>query len=55
MKYHLMDYVGNPTIIAKTIKIATTKPETKQGQAALRMLKKRHFKNFNNQLKLPGR
>lgn len=51
--YNIIDYVGNPTIITKTIKTATEKPETRQGQAALRMLKKRHFKNFGNQLNLP--
>ena len=48
-----MDYVGNPTIIIQTIKTATEKPETRQGQAALRMLEKRHFKKFGNQLNLP--
>lgn len=51
--YHIMDYVGSPTIITKTIKTATEKPQTRQGQAALRMLEKRHFKNFRNQLNLP--
>lgn len=50
--YNIMDYVGNPTIITKTIKTATEKTETRQGQAALRMLEKRHFKNFKNQLNL---
>ena len=50
--YNIMDYVGSPTIITKTIKTATEKPETRQGQAALRMLEKRHWKNFKNTLKL---
>lgn len=54
MKYHLMDYVGSPTIISKTIKTAATQAETKQGQAAMRMLKKRDFRNFRNQLRLQG-
>jgi hypothetical protein len=51
--YNIIDYVGNPTIIIQTIKTATEKPETRQGQAALRMLEKRNFKNFRNQLNLP--
>ncbi|MBF7050556.1 MULTISPECIES: hypothetical protein [Streptococcus] len=51
--YYIMDYVGSPTIITKTIKTATEKPKTRQGQAALRMIEKRYFKNFRNQLNLP--
>lgn len=51
--YHIMDYAGSPAIIKQTIKTATEKPQTRQGQAALRMLEKRHFKNFRNQLNLP--
>lgn len=51
--YNIIDYVGNPTLIIQTIKTATEKPETRQGQAALRMLEKRNFKNFRNQLNLP--
>lgn len=52
MNYNLMDYVGDPSIISKTIQTATTKADNMQGQAALRMLNKRHFKNFKNQLNI---
>ena len=52
MTYHLMDYVGHRETILRSIEIATTMPDNKRGQAAKRMLEKRHWKNFKNTLKL---
>ncbi|AXQ78550.1 hypothetical protein DDV21_005365 [Streptococcus chenjunshii] len=52
--YELIDYVGNRSIVLKTIKIATERPNTRQGQAAVRMLEKRYFKNYKGILRLPS-
>ncbi|QIQ93110.1 hypothetical protein [Streptococcus mutans] len=54
MTYELIDYVGNQNIVLKSIKMATEKPSTRQGQAAIRMLNKRYFKNYKGTLHLPS-
>ncbi|KLL38767.1 hypothetical protein STK39_08515 [Streptococcus agalactiae] len=52
MTYELLDYVGDRSIVLKSIKTATEKPNTRQGQAAIRMLNKRCFKNYKGTLHL---
>lgn len=54
MTYELLDYVGDRSIVLKSIKTATEKPNTRQGQAAIRMLNKRYFKNYKGTLQLPS-
>ncbi|MFS6086682.1 hypothetical protein STX21_02235 [Streptococcus agalactiae] len=52
MTYELIDYVGDRSIVLKSIKTATEKFNTRQGQAAIRMLNKRYFKNYKGTLHL---
>lgn len=54
MTYELIEYVGDRNIVLKSIKTATEKLNTQQGQAAIRMLKKRYFKNYKGTLHLPS-
>lgn len=54
MTYELLDYVGDRRMVLKSIKIATEKLNTRQGQAAIRMLNKRYFKNYKGTLHLPS-
>jgi hypothetical protein len=54
MTYELIDYVGDRSLVFKRIKTATEKPSTRQGQAAIRMLNKRYFKNHKGTLQLPS-
>lgn len=54
MTYELIDYVGDQRMVLNSIKIATEKLNTRQGQAAIRMLNKRYFKNYKGTLHLPS-
>lgn len=54
MTYELIDYVGDRRMVLNSIKIATEKLNTRQGQAAIRMLNKRYFKNYKGTLHLPS-
>lgn len=54
MTYKLLDYVGDRSLVLKSIKTATEKPRTRQGQAAIRMLNKRYFKNYKETANMLG-